>query len=223
MSLPTSLQMLRMTDATVGDQIDNKVSDLERAICDIFGIPIDTQISAAALEIVAAGLNSMIMQDAAADPALAGYLRRNATRLKFHDGTAARNLAFHNFDALNFATLLYTADVSTTFTTYQTFAGLSLPLTTNGGTVLVAYTGPGSGVGDNGHFTISQDLVDGAVMAFVTAGNVNIPVSIITAFAPAAGAHSYTLRGKAGNGTGALFQNAASAARGFMVAVELRA
>jgi len=124
--------------------------------------------------------------------------------------------------AFNFNALNYTIDVATGFTTYQTFAGLSLPLTTNGGTVLVAYTGPGSATVVNGHFTISQDLVDTGVMAFVASGSVNIPISIITAFVPSAGVHSYTLRGKCAAGGGTLFQNSASAAFGFMIAVELK-
>jgi hypothetical protein len=33
-----------MTDATTGDQVDNKVSELEQALADILGIPIDTPI-----------------------------------------------------------------------------------------------------------------------------------------------------------------------------------
>jgi len=75
-----------MTDATTGDQVDNKVSELENAICDINGIPIDTPISNAGFLWDAAGLKKVIFQDNAADPAAVGQLNRNGTVLSINNG-----------------------------------------------------------------------------------------------------------------------------------------
>ena len=43
---------------------------------------------------MAGGLQTVIFQDAAANPATAGHVQRNATNLLFYDGTAARTVAF---------------------------------------------------------------------------------------------------------------------------------
>ncbi len=101
MAIPNMLKAARMTDATIGNQIDNQVGALEVAICDILGIPIDTNITAALFEVVAAGLKKIILQNGAADPAAVGELMRNAGLLKFHDGSVVQRLAFYaDFSAL---------------------------------------------------------------------------------------------------------------------------
>src|SRR5262245_28732340 len=87
MALPARLRAARMTNATQGSQIDDNVGALEQALCDILGAPIDTDITNAIAEIVAAGLKSLYFQDAAADPTVAGQVRRNGAALKFYDGT----------------------------------------------------------------------------------------------------------------------------------------
>ena len=92
MALPASLQSIRMTDATTGDQIDNKVGDLEKALCDIFGIPIDTAVAAALLEVSANGLTKVNFQDLASNPTAIGQLARNGNLLKYHNG-AVRTVA----------------------------------------------------------------------------------------------------------------------------------
>ncbi len=92
MSLPNRLRSARMTNATLGSSIDDEVGNLERALCDILGVPIDTDISAALFEVVAAGLRSIHFQDAAADPTTAGQLRRVGGELRYHDGTGAVTL-----------------------------------------------------------------------------------------------------------------------------------
>jgi len=86
MSLPTQLKTTRMTDATTGDQIDNQVANLETAICDMFGVPIDTDIANAGFLWDATGLKKTIFQDNAADPNAVGQIARNGKILKFHDG-----------------------------------------------------------------------------------------------------------------------------------------
>src|SRR5262245_22512336 len=92
MTLPAKLQSARMTNATLGSQIDDNVGALEQAVCDILGMPIDTDIAAALFEIVAAGLRMVLLQDSAADPSAVGQIRRNGAALKFHDGTVVREL-----------------------------------------------------------------------------------------------------------------------------------
>jgi predicted nucleotidyltransferase len=92
MALPNQLRGARMSDSTLGNTIDDNVGDLEKALGDLLGIPIDTNISAALFDVVAAGLKKVIFQDAAGDPAAAGQLLRNSKRLKYHDGSVVRTL-----------------------------------------------------------------------------------------------------------------------------------
>ena len=47
MAVPNSLRSARLTNATLGSSIDDEIGLLERALCDILGIPIDTDIAAA--------------------------------------------------------------------------------------------------------------------------------------------------------------------------------
>jgi len=45
MALPNQLKSARMTDATLGVDIDNKVAEIEQALCDIFGFTINTNVT----------------------------------------------------------------------------------------------------------------------------------------------------------------------------------
>lgn len=45
MSLPTKLKTARLTDDSIGTTIDDKLGELEEAICDIFGITIDSNVA----------------------------------------------------------------------------------------------------------------------------------------------------------------------------------
>lgn len=120
MSLPQQLKTARMTDSTAAATIDNEVGNLEQAIADILGAPVNTNITAALLEVVAAGLKSLSLQDAAADPTSTFNLRRNATRLKFHDGTNVKTLAFTDDNGF----LLVERKLVTVSSTTVTFSGL---------------------------------------------------------------------------------------------------
>lgn len=85
--------MNAITGASSPDLIDNDINTgIKQPLLDILGIPDNTNISAAGLNFVAAGLDRVIFQDAAVDPASAGRLQRNGADLLFHDGTAARAL-----------------------------------------------------------------------------------------------------------------------------------
>lgn len=90
MALPQQLKTARMTDATAGNTIDNEVGNLEQAIADILGAPVNTNITAKLFDIVAAGLRKIILRDLAGDPVAIGELARNGAVLKFHDGVAVR-------------------------------------------------------------------------------------------------------------------------------------
>jgi len=79
-----------MTNATTGDQVDDKVSDLEKALCDLLGIPIDTQIAAAMFGATASGLTKAVFQELGGDPAALGEFGRNGFVLKYHDGAVRR-------------------------------------------------------------------------------------------------------------------------------------
>jgi hypothetical protein len=93
MSLPNQLKSARMDNNTIGDTVDNHMTDLETAICDILGIPIGTNISAALFEAVAAGLKTVNLIDAAANPGANGAIRRNGNDLKVMLNGVVRTLA----------------------------------------------------------------------------------------------------------------------------------
>src|SRR3990167_8984316 len=92
MALPNSVNSATPAGGDNPSLGDDQFRDLKTFLEDIFSIPDNTNIAAAGLDFVAAGLNTIILQDAAANPATAGYLQRNAADLVFHDGTAARVL-----------------------------------------------------------------------------------------------------------------------------------
>ena len=83
----------RLSDSDLGNTIDNGLGGAETDAATILGIPTNTDITNPMFEAVAGGLNKVILQDAAADPAAAGVLLRNATLLKYHDGAAVQTLA----------------------------------------------------------------------------------------------------------------------------------
>jgi hypothetical protein len=56
MAIPNQLKSARMTDATIGSLIDNHVGDLETALCDILGLAINTDVTAAPFSITTAGV-----------------------------------------------------------------------------------------------------------------------------------------------------------------------
>lgn len=86
MALPNRLKTARMTNATLGSAIDDNVGALEQAVADILGSVIDADISNALFEVVAAGLKSIFLQDAAAAPTVAGQIRRNGSELQWFNG-----------------------------------------------------------------------------------------------------------------------------------------
>ena len=92
MSLPNRLRSARLTNATLGSSIDDEVGNLERALCDILGIPIDTDVAAALFAVTAAGLQTLTLQNASANPVNAGELQRNNTRLLWHNSERAVEL-----------------------------------------------------------------------------------------------------------------------------------
>jgi hypothetical protein len=91
-SLPNKLDSSSPTDSDLANTTHSLINGLVTAIEDIFGVVDATQINHAAFSITAAGLQSINFQDAAADPATAGYLQRNGTALRYHDSVAARTV-----------------------------------------------------------------------------------------------------------------------------------
>lgn len=222
MSLPNRLKSARMDNSTDGNLIDDRVGDLEKALCDLLGLPIDTDITLPLMSVVAGGLVSLFLRPAGSDPSTLGELRMNSAILKYHDGTAPRTIGRHLFDALNFAAVTFSTDLSTGSTSYVTFSGVTANLTTHGGQVLVMFAGPANSSNTQAFFTIAQDLVDGNQLAVLpTDGVQNQPISFMSLFSPAAGSHSYALRGKVAGGGGILTTNFGSAANGLLIAIEL--
>jgi len=91
MALPQKIQVNAITGASLPSTIDNDINTgIKQPVIDILGIPDNTNISNAVMEVVADGLKNVRFRDAAANPATAGYLQRNAALLNFYDGTANR-------------------------------------------------------------------------------------------------------------------------------------
>jgi hypothetical protein len=55
MALPKQLKTARMTNDTLGVDIDNRVADIELALCDIFGFTVDTDITESPVQFDNAG------------------------------------------------------------------------------------------------------------------------------------------------------------------------
>jgi len=69
MALPQQLKSARMTDATTGNLIDNHVGDLEKALCDIFGITVDVNVTETPLDLDNSGrITKQLLRLAAAAP-----------------------------------------------------------------------------------------------------------------------------------------------------------
>src|SRR3990167_3434100 len=81
------------------------------AIEDLFGIPDATAIAAAGMAWVAAGLETLILQDAAGAPTAEGEIQRNGAALLYHDGVASRTI-------LTSATAVTAAQGGTGITSY---------------------------------------------------------------------------------------------------------
>lgn len=92
MALPNKIQHQAITGASLPSTIDNDINAFKLAVLDIFGIPDNTNVSAAVMSVAATGLTAVVFRDAAGNPATAGHLQRNGVNLLFHDGTAARVL-----------------------------------------------------------------------------------------------------------------------------------
>jgi len=80
MSLPNRLKGARMTNDTLGVDIDNKVAEIEQALCDIFGFTIDSDVTESPLGCDNAGrITKALLRLKAAGP----------LGIRFYDSTAA--------------------------------------------------------------------------------------------------------------------------------------
>ena len=94
MAFPRNLNAANPPDTESPGLGDDRMRTLTQDLLDLLGLPASTDISGALLECVAAGLKTIILQDAAANPATAGHVRRNAARVLFHDATSAKTFAW---------------------------------------------------------------------------------------------------------------------------------
>lgn len=136
MALPNKIQYQAITGSSLPSTIDNDINAFKLGVQDIFGIPDNTNITTAVMTVNAGGLDNVIFRNTAANPDVAGELQRNATALKFHDGTAVRTLAvletaqtFSGAVTLTASPLNLTAGADFTVGTTNGFA---LALKTNG-------------------------------------------------------------------------------------------
>lgn len=145
-----------MTDDTPAVNVDDGLGGLEQAICDILGIPINTDISAAFFASAAGGLTKVILADALANPSAIGQIQRNGGLLKFHDGIAVRllfqgALVAKSLDQVinNSAALVNLTDLSIPVGANESISGRAIlyyrVASTSG--IRVAITGPAASVG----------------------------------------------------------------------------
>lgn len=131
MALPNSINAATPAGSASPATIDDQFRALKTFLEDIFSIPDNTNIAAAGLDFVAAGLQTVIFQDAAGAPATAGHLQRNGADLQFYDGTAARTAVWlDKAQTLTSKTLTAPAINGTVTTT-----GLTMPAFAAGGTI----------------------------------------------------------------------------------------
>lgn len=93
MALPNQIDATSPLGSDAPSTIDNQIRALKQAIIDILGVPSATNVTVAFFSGAAGGLDQVIFLNAAAGATAAGRLRRNATNLTWHDGTAARSIA----------------------------------------------------------------------------------------------------------------------------------
>jgi hypothetical protein len=92
MALPNKIDSSSPANSDAANTTHSSLQALTLAVEDLFGVPDVTSIAQPAFSITAAGLTRVIFQDAAADPATAGFLQRNGAALRYHDSVAARTV-----------------------------------------------------------------------------------------------------------------------------------
>lgn len=92
MSLPNQIDKSTPAGSAAPSTLDDKIRELKVALEDLLGIPDATNISNKLLTVVAAGLQTIHLQDASGSPTATGEVQLNGTELEHHDGTAARKL-----------------------------------------------------------------------------------------------------------------------------------
>lgn len=107
---------------TADDQNDEFDNILDNALSLIS--PLTGSLAAGGFDIT--GLDELALNDAATDASAAGRLRRNATEITWHDGTATYNLNIFRLLAVSNAEATST---SSSYSTFKTFSGLSIPVT----------------------------------------------------------------------------------------------
>src|SRR3990167_3454085 len=110
-SLPVTLDQSNPAGTDSPASGDDVIRAHKLAIEDLFGIPDVTAIAAAGMAWVAAGLETIILQDAAAAPTAEGEIQRNGAALLYHDGTASRTI-------LSTASTVAVANGGTALTSY---------------------------------------------------------------------------------------------------------
>ena len=111
MSLPNQVDASSPAGSDSPASGDDQLRALKTFIEDVWGIHDATNIAAAGFTFVAAGLETLILQDAAAAPTAEGEIQRNGTALLYHDGVASRTI-------LTSATAVTAAQGGTGITSY---------------------------------------------------------------------------------------------------------
>src|SRR5262245_24344560 len=92
MALPATINTATPTDSDNANTTHTIFQALKLFVEDVFGMTDVTAIAAAGSAHTAAGMTTLVFQNLGGDPSATGELARNATLLKFHDGTAARTI-----------------------------------------------------------------------------------------------------------------------------------
>lgn len=117
MALPNQIDDTTPLGADNASLLDDQIIALKTFILDIFGLTDDTAYTAGLATLAAAGLQSLLLQNAGADVGAAGRLGRNGIELQFHDGNGVRQPAMTVVKSATTVTVTNTATPTAVFST----------------------------------------------------------------------------------------------------------
>jgi len=169
MALPNQFNSTVPIGSNAPSVLDDRIRDLALAIVDVFGVADQTAISNAIAEINATGLKNIRFQNAAAYPAVTGYLQRNGADINWYDGTNVKSLLK---DSEYVATVGGTPDVITltpspalsAYVAGQTFKFIASGANTTNVTVNISGLGAKAITKNGTSALIAGDIPSGAML-----------------------------------------------------------
>src|SRR5262245_3998973 len=105
--LPNQLRTARMTKGTLARDIDTEVGNLEQAIADILGVPIDTDIAQSLFAAAPNGLQQIALIDTGTVPIGYGRIQMMGSRLLLNNGFEVIDLGVPTATIMAYATTTF--------------------------------------------------------------------------------------------------------------------